>query len=96
MTVPAGGVGEGWTNRAFKRKCSGMKSRIRELLRATPFLPFIIRMADGHEHRIEHPDFVLAAPETPQVLVEEPDGRVHFLSVLLISSVEVAADKRAA
>ena len=65
-----------------------MKIRIRELLHATPFQPFVIRMADGREYLIDHPDFVLAASDTPQVIVEEPNGSVHFLSVLLITSVE--------
>ncbi len=45
-------------------------------------------MADGREYRIDHPDFVLARSETPQVIVEEPSGSVHFLSVLLMTSVE--------
>ena len=64
-----------------------MKARIRELLHAAPFQPFVIRMADGREYRIDHPDFVLAASDTPQVIVEEPNGSVHFLSVLLMTSV---------
>jgi len=42
-----------------------MKQRIRELLRATPFKPFVIRTADGKEFKVEHPDFVLAASDTP-------------------------------
>lgn len=45
-------------------------------------------MADGREYRIEHPDFVLAGSETPQIIVEERSGAVHFLSVLLMTSVE--------
>jgi hypothetical protein len=66
-----------------------MKARIRELLRATPFQPFIIRMVDGKEYRIDHPDFVLAASsDTPQITIEEPDGSMHFLSALLVTSVE--------
>lgn len=65
-----------------------MKTRVRQLLHATPFQPFIIRMADGKEYRIEHPDFVLAASDVPQIIIEEPDGNVHFLSVLLVTSVE--------
>ncbi len=66
-----------------------MKERIRQLLNATPFVPFIIRMADGREYRIDHPDFVLAASnEVPQITIEEPDGRQHWLSALLITSVE--------
>ena len=66
-----------------------MKARIRELLHATPFQPFIIRMADGREYRIEHPDFVLAASsDVPQITIEEPDGSMHFLSALLVASIE--------
>ena len=53
-----------------------MKARIRQLLRAEPFMPFVIRMADGRDYRIEHPDFVLAAAsDVPQITIEERDGR---------------------
>jgi hypothetical protein len=67
-----------------------VKARIRELLKATPFRPFTIKTADGREFRVEHPDFVLAAAsDTPQIVIEERDGRTHFLSALLISSIEL-------
>jgi hypothetical protein len=67
-----------------------MKARVRQLIHATPFQPFIIRMADGKEYRVEHPDFVLAAAsDVPQVIIEDPDGSVHFLSVLLMTSIEL-------
>jgi hypothetical protein len=66
-----------------------MKPRIRELLSATPFQPFIIRMADGREYRVDHPDFVLAAStDVPQITIEEPDGSQHYLSALLVTSVQ--------
>jgi hypothetical protein len=66
-----------------------MKARIRELLHAIPFHPFVIRTADGREYRIQHPDFVLAAAtEVPQITIEESDGSQHYLSPLLITSVE--------
>lgn len=66
-----------------------MKTRIRELLHASPFQPFIIRMADGREYRIDHPDFVLAAAsDVPQITIEESDGRQHSLSAMLVTSVE--------
>ncbi len=69
-----------------------MKERIRQLLHATPFQPFIIRMADGREYRIDHPDFVLAASnDVPQVTIEEPNGSQHYLSVLLMASIEKTA-----
>lgn len=66
-----------------------MKARIREMLHAVPFHPFIIRMADGRGYRIDHPDFVLAAAsDVPQITIEERDGRQHYLSALLVASVE--------
>jgi hypothetical protein len=69
-----------------------MKRRIRELLHAIPFRPFIIRMADGREYRVMHPDFVLAAAtDVPRVTVEELDGSQRNLSELLIASVKVVA-----
>ena len=69
-----------------------VKTRIRQLLHATPFQPFVIRMADGKEYRIEHPDFVLAAAsDVPQVVLEKADGSVHFVSVLLMTSIELLA-----
>ncbi len=68
-----------------------MKARLRALLHATPFQPFSIRMADGREYRVEHPNFVLASStEIPQVIIEEPNGETHFLSVLLMTSVAQA------
>jgi len=69
-----------------------MKARIRELLQARPFVPFVIHVADGREYRIDHPDFVLAAAsDIPQITIEEPDGRQHFLSALLVTSTERVA-----
>ena len=69
-----------------------MKARIRDLIRATPFQPFVIRMADGREYRVEHPDFVLASSnDFSQVIIEEPDNRMHYLSALLMTSIEQVA-----
>jgi len=66
-----------------------MKARIRELLHASPFQPFVIRMGDGREYRIDHPYYVLAATtDVPQITIEEPNGAMHFLSALLVTSVE--------
>jgi hypothetical protein len=70
-----------------------MKQRVRELLRASPFKPFVVRTADGKEFKVEHPDFVLAAgSDTPNVILEDPTGEVHFISALLITSVGVLAE----
>jgi hypothetical protein len=68
-----------------------VKARIRSFLQASPFQPFIIRMADCREYRVEYPGFVLASStEIPQVIVEEANGATHYLSVLLMLSIEQA------
>jgi hypothetical protein len=71
-----------------------MKQRIRDLLHATPFVPFSIRTADGKEYRVNHPDFVAAGSDTPNIYIEEPDGAFHFLSALLITSVGTAKESQ--
>jgi hypothetical protein len=65
-----------------------MKEKIRELLEATPFVPFFIHTAGGKTVRVHHPDFVLAASDAPHVVVEEPNGRIHTLNIMLITSLE--------
>jgi hypothetical protein len=77
-----------------------VKDRIRELLHTAPFRPFVIRMVDGKKHKIDHPEFVLAPPNKVQeVIVMEQNGRVHFVSTVLVSRIETDSDdaqKRAA
>ena len=68
-----------------------MKEKIRELLHATPFVPFYIHTASGLSVLVNHPEFVLATPsESPRVIVEEPNVRTHTINVMLITSVKEA------
>ena len=71
-----------------------MKNRVRELLQAIPFRPFIIHMADGREFRVDYPDFVLASSNNQsQIIVEQPENdRIHHISALLITSVSEVTD----
>ncbi len=91
LTVAATGH-EQWTVGRDGVRFGVVKARIRELIRATPFQPFIIRMTDGRQYRVDHPDFVLASSnDVSQVIIEEPDNRMHFLSALLMTSIEQAS-----
>ena len=67
---------------------------IRVLINAVPFEPFVFRLADGREFRIEHPDFILASSKNQSEIIveEEHKDRVHFLAALLITSVEKVSD----
>jgi hypothetical protein len=64
-----------------------MKKRVRDFLHAVPFTPFVIRTADGKEYRVDHPDFVAAGSDTPNIYIEDVRGNFTFLSALLITSV---------
>ena len=66
-----------------------MKARIRELIRAVPFHPFVMRMSDGRTFRVEDPAFIMASPKAhSDVMVEESAERMHSLPVSSIISVE--------
>jgi hypothetical protein len=65
-----------------------MKAHTRELLRAVPFRPFVVRTADGQEFRVDHPDFVFASPTDSPLFIEKPDGSFHRIAALLITIVE--------
>ena len=72
-----------------------MKARIRDLIQAVPFQPFDIYVADGRKFRIEHPDLILASSKNQSEVVtaeEEHNDRMHFVSALLITSVEKVSD----
>ena len=72
---------------------AAMKTRIRELLRAKPFLPFIILTTSGRKHHVTNPSFVMASPNERSMIIieEEQDDRMHYLPARLIQSVELAA-----
>jgi hypothetical protein len=72
-----------------------MKEQIRNLLHATPFIPFMIHTADGKSFRVDHPDFVMAGSDAPHVFVEEPSGRVHRINVMLITALEEESSSKA-
>jgi hypothetical protein len=80
--------------------------RIEELRKAkneTPFQPFVIRMADGNEIRVTHPDALAwaaleADPDEDNGEVEEPDvvycvlptGQRVVIDLDLVTALELA------
>jgi hypothetical protein len=66
-------------------------SVIREAAHAQPFQPFRLRLADGREVLIPHPDFIAVSPNGRRVIVFHSDESMSILEPLLIVSVEVPA-----
>jgi hypothetical protein len=64
--------------------------QLRATIHAAPFRPFSLRLADGREIPIPHPDFIMYAPNNPRiVVVTMPDGTVEILDALLILGLTI-------
>jgi hypothetical protein len=61
---------------------------IREALRKQPFRPFTLRLADGRELPVLHPDFVAILGRTAVVASPRLDDSYSIVEPLLIVSVE--------
>jgi hypothetical protein len=64
---------------------------IREALHRQPFRPFSLRLADGRELFVPHPDFVALSPRRV-VVINHHDESTAILEPLLIVSVEYRSD----
>ena len=61
---------------------------IRRAKNQRPFQPFRIRMADGHEIRINHPDAVAwDERDSPRVLTALSGGERYWVEVALITAI---------
>ncbi len=65
--------------------------QLRGAIKAVPFRPFSLRVADGREIPVPHPDFIMYAPTTPRTtVVTLPDGTIEVLDLLLITGLSIA------
>jgi hypothetical protein len=66
-----------------------MIQRIKNLLKAAPFVPFKIRTSDGREFVIPTPDHAAVAPEKyAKIIIFDDSEHETHLSALHIVSVE--------
>ena len=64
--------------------------KFRELMRAQPFVPFTIRLADGHQISVAHPDFVAASPSGRIACVfHGGEDASTFVDVMLVTAIEM-------
>ena len=65
--------------------------QLRTTHRAAPFVPFTIRMADGRQFPIPHPDFLSMSPAGRTAVIFHPDGSASIVDLLLMTELELAA-----
>ena len=65
-----------------------MLEQIRSLLKATPFRPFSVYLADGRKLKVPHPDFAHVPKPGLFFYFHDEDNFGELVSALLITSVE--------
>jgi hypothetical protein len=64
--------------------------QLRATHRATPFQPFTIRMADGRQFPIPHPDFLSMSPTGRTAVIFQTDGSASIVDLLLMTELELS------
>lgn len=69
--------------------------QFRTTQKAQPFVPFTIRLADGRQHYVNHPDFVSSHPQGRTVIIYKPgeNGDYELVDLLLVVGLEVHKSK---
>lgn len=62
---------------------------LESVIRAQPFLPFSLRLADGSRVEVRHPELIAHAPGARTVIVVGSDESFRVLDVALIIELEV-------
>ena len=63
--------------------------QIRELHRAQPFKPFTLRLTDGNEYSVKHPEFLMITKSGRSIVLATSDDAVEIIDSLLVASIQV-------
>ena len=66
--------------------------QLRSMLRATPFQPFEIFMADGRSLSVQHPEMVAITSGGRTIGVAATDERIEIVDLLLVTSLKPHAN----
>ena len=64
--------------------------QLRTAVRASPFRPFTIRMADGRSFAVSHPDFLSVSPAGRTVVIYNEDDSASIVDLLLMTELEMS------
>jgi hypothetical protein len=62
--------------------------KVREMLHAVPFRPFLVKTTDGDTFKVEHPEFALVSPSNRDVVIFDRDGHFRLVATSHIVSME--------
>ena len=73
----------------FRESETKMKvAAVRNIIKAQPFQPFVVKTTDGDTFRVHHPDFAMISPIETEVIFYDKDGHFHIVAINHIVSVE--------
>ncbi len=64
-------------------------SQVREVIQAQPFRPFIVRLADGRNYQIDHPELAMLGPGNMDMLFVSGDEAIHLIYVPQIVEIQI-------
>jgi hypothetical protein len=70
-------------------------NQIREAVEAQPFRPFVIRLSDGRNYKVEHSEFAMLSPNGMELLFLADDQGIHQIYVPLIVEIETPSSQQA-
>ena len=65
---------------------------LHDLIHATPFKPFEIRLPDGHRIEVFHPDWIAHPRGSRVAVVFDRSRRAYHIDVALVSALELAPE----
>ena len=61
-----------------------------EVLHSSPFVPFVVHLADGRQVPVDHPDFVSSSKSGRVIhIFHGPNAASLFLDILLVTALEL-------
>ena len=71
-------------------------TELEEMLKAQPFRPFALRLADGKLVPVRHPEFAFLSPKkrTLHVYQNSNDDEFDLIDVMLVTALETLHDRR--
>ncbi|MBY0526464.1 MAG: hypothetical protein K2R98_23925 [Gemmataceae bacterium] len=63
--------------------------QLRALLKAQPFQPFTVHLADGRHVFVHHPEYTVIAPSGRTAIIYQPNDEFNIVDLLLVTDLEV-------
>ncbi len=62
---------------------------LKRVHQARPFRPFSIRVADGREYSVAHPEFLAVSATGRALVVSTPDDAFEIIDTVMVASIHV-------